>query len=195
MDNSEQPENQSSTESNWQYNPGGTGQDYDGGDISDGVGVPLQPIPAVEWTASEYIAHEKSAGWYGLLAGGGILLIVFVYVVTRDILASIVILLACVAIGVYAGRKPAIKSYTLNENGVQADEKFHSYSQFRSFSVVEEGAINSIWLKPLKRFAPIVVMYYSPEDEKKIVDVLANFLPNEERELDAIDRFSKRIRF
>lgn len=184
-----------STESNWQYNPGDTGQDYNGGDISEARGVPLQSIPAVEWTASEYIAHEKGASWYAVLSAGGFFLVAFVYVVTRDILASIVIILACVAIGVYAGRKPAIKKYTLDEKGVQADEKFHLYREFRSFSVVEEGAINSIWLKPLKRFAPIVVMYYSPEDEQKIVDVLANFLPNEERQLDAVDRFSKRIRF
>ena len=185
----------SEKETNWQYNPGDPVRGYDGGDVSEGSGVPLQPIPAVEWTASEYIAHEKGAGWYGLLTAGGGLLVVFVYVVTRDILASIVILLSCAAIGVYAGRKPATKRYVLDEKGIQADEKFHLYSEFRSFSVVEEGAINSIWLKPLKRFAPIVVMYYSPEDEQKIVDVLANFLPNEERELDAIDRFSKRIRF
>jgi hypothetical protein len=195
MDNSEQSENQPTAESNWKYNPADSGQEYDGEDVSDGVGVPLQPIPAVEWTASEYIAHEKSGGWYGALIAGGVLLVAFIYIVTRDILASIVILLSCVAIGVYAGRKPATKKYMLNEKGVQADEKFHPYSEFKSFSVVEEGAIDSIWLKPLKRFRPIVVMYCSPEDEQRIVDVLANFLPNEERELDAIDRFSKRIRF
>jgi hypothetical protein len=38
-------------------------------------------------------------------------------------------------------------------------------------------------------------MYFSPEEEKKIIDVVANFLPHEQRELDAVDRFSKKIRF
>jgi hypothetical protein len=88
-----------------------------------------------------------------------------------------------------------VNTYIVDEKGIQVQEKFHPYAEFRSFSVVEEGAINSIWLKPLKRFVPIVVMYFSPEDEQKIIDVLANFLPHEERELDAIDRLSKRMRF
>ena len=192
MDNSNQPISQENPESI--YSPDEVEQDYAEAYVSEG-GVPLPSIPVVEWSASEYIAHEKSAGWYlALFAGGGMAAVV-VYVISRDILSSIVILLACAAISVYAGRKPSTNRYILSENGVQVEQKFYPYGGFRSFSVVEEGAINSIWLKPLKRFAPIVTMYFSPDDEQKIIDVLANFLPHEERELDAIDRFSKRIRF
>jgi len=38
-------------------------------------------------------------------------------------------------------------------------------------------------------------MYFSPEDEQKIIDTLANFLPQEVRELDAVDRLTRRLRF
>jgi uncharacterized membrane protein YobD (UPF0266 family) len=182
-------------EANWQYNSENSSQPYDGSNMAESNGVPLPTIPSVEWTASEYVAHEKSAGWYGALFAGSILIIVLVFVITRDVLASIVVLLSCIAISIYAARKPATNKYIINEKGVQVQERFRPYSEFRSFSIVEEGAIDTVWLKPLKRFSPPVVMHFSPEDEQKITDVLANFLPHEDRELDAIDRFSKRMRF
>jgi hypothetical protein len=163
--------------------------------MSANSGVPLPQVPAVEWTASEYVAHEKSTSWYTALGVGSGILVVFVYLVSQDFLASVVILLSCVAIGVYAARQPATKNYRIDEKGVQVDDRFHPYLEFRSFSVVAEGAIYSVWIKPLKRFAPIVVMYFSPEDEQKIIDTLANFLPQEVRELDAVDRLTRRLRF
>jgi hypothetical protein len=186
---------ESSQEANWQYTPEKQTATYDGADVSETRGVPLPAIPTVEWTASEYVAHEKSGSWYLAFLSGSLVIVLLIFLISRDILATIVVLLACITIVVYAGRKPGTNRYIVNENGVQVEDKIYQYSTFRSFSVVEEGAINSIWLKPLKRFAPVVVMYYSQEDEQKITDVLTNFLPHEERELDAIDRFSKRIRF
>lgn len=186
---------QSKTETNWDYKPEGQPQGYEGNDFAQATGVPMQEIPSLSWSASEYVAHEKSAGWYGIFFAGSLGIVFLVYLVTRDVLASIVVLLSCSAISVYAARKPGTNNYVLDENGIKVQDKFYPYGVFRSFSLVEEGAINSIWLKPLKRLSPIVVMYFSPEDEQKIIDVLANFLPHEERELDAIDKFSKRMRF
>jgi hypothetical protein len=186
---------QKDTQSNWEYKTESASQDYEGANFSETTGVPMQKIPAVKWSASEYIAHEKSSSWYVLFAVGTIVTVALVFAITRDILASVVVLLACGAISVFAVRKPATNNYLIDEKGVKVQDKSYAYSEFRSFSVVEEGAINSLWLKPLKRFTPPVVMYYSPADEQKIIDVLANFLPNEERELDAIDRLSKKMRF
>jgi hypothetical protein len=157
--------------------------------------VPLPKIPEVSWSASEYIAHEKAPSWYAGVFAAAVALVAVIYLITRDTFASITVFIASIILLIYAGRKPRIKNYTVSENGISVGEKTFSYGEFRSFSVVSEDAINSIWLKPLKRFAPVVVMYFSPEDEQKIIDTLANFLPHEDRELDVIDRFSKRIRF
>ena len=189
----DEQQNPATAEANWQYQ--GVDDQHAGSNMAESTGVPLQQIPAVQWSASEYVSHEKSTGWYAALFGATIVIVTVVYAITRDVLASVVVFLASGAMSVYAGRKPGTKNYIIDENGVKIDENFHGYSEFRSFSVVEEGAIDSVWLKPIKRFSPMVVMYFGPEDEQEIVDVLANFLPHEERELDAIDRFSKRIRF
>jgi hypothetical protein len=149
----------------------------------------------IEWTASEYIAHDKNNSWYLLLAGGSIVLVAIVYLFTRDIFASIAVFIACGALGFIGARKPQTKQYRIDSQGVVVNKRGYLFSDFRSFAVVDEGSINSIWLKPLKRFAAPVVMYYSPDDEEKITTILAVYLPNEQRELDPIDRLSKRLRF
>jgi hypothetical protein len=158
-------------------------------------GVPVEPLPTINWSASEYVEHEKGATWYMALFGGGLIFTLLIFLIARDILASIVVLFSFMAIAVYAGRKPETKNYSVGENGVEVGEKAYYYADFKSFSVVEEGGIDSIWLKRLKRFSPPVVMYFSPDDADKIIDVISNFLPHEEHELDAVDRLTKRVRF
>jgi hypothetical protein len=48
---------------------------------------------------------------------------------------------------------------------------------------------------PLKRFMPPLSLYMDPADEEKIVDVLADYLPVEQREQDPIDKLMRRLRF
>jgi hypothetical protein len=196
MNPSDQSTDQNDNEANWQYKTENSAEsNYTASDVSQSTGVPLEEIPSVSWSASEYIAHEKSASWYLALFAASTVLVAFVFLFTRDILASVVIFLACLAIGVYAARKPVTKQYVVDEQGITIDNVLHRYREFRSFSVIEEGAIDSVWLKPLKRFSPVKAIYFSPEDESRIIDVLANFLPHEQKELDVVDRFSKRMRF
>ena len=149
----------------------------------------------ISWTASEYIVHEKSMGWHGILFGAAAVLAVAVFLISHDKLAVIVIVASAFAMSSYAKKKPSEKNYALNDTGITIDGQFYSYSEFRSFSVVEEGALDSIWLKRLNRLTPTIVMYFPPEDEEKIQTKLEMYLPFESRNLDLIDRFTKRIRF
>lgn len=168
---------------------------YTGGDQplpGDAMAASQEPI---SWTASEYVAHEKPAHWYAALMGGVATLTVVVYLINRDILTAIAIMSMGICVAVLAGRKPAAKSYTLSAQGITVDQKRYAFGEFSSFSVVEEGAIDSIWLKPLARFTPFLIIYFAPEDEEKIITMLSDFLPHEQRELDAVDRLTRRLRF
>jgi hypothetical protein len=100
-----------------------------------------------------------------------------------------------ILLGVVAGRKPRVMDYKLDNGGLTIGETFHPYGEFRSFAIMEDGAFLSITFLPLKRFMPPVSVYYSPEDQEKITDVLSHHLPMEMRQRDAVDRFSRRIRF
>jgi hypothetical protein len=48
---------------------------------------------------------------------------------------------------------------------------------------------------PLKRFMPILTIYFEQKDESKIVAVLGQFLPVESHQLDAVDRLMHKLRF
>lgn len=149
----------------------------------------------ISWTASEFIAHDKSQGWYGRLAGVTALLVIIIFVLTRDFITSTVVIIGAFCFGVYAGRQPRQLPYRLDSFGLKIGQRSYPYEQFRSFSVVPEGAFSSIILMPLKRFAPLTTIYYAPESEDQIVDILAARLPYAEHKHDAVERLMRHIRF
>ncbi|MDB5169973.1 MAG: hypothetical protein JWN82_369 [Candidatus Saccharibacteria bacterium] len=206
MDGTKQPNDEGVT---WQFKPGDT--------VAPGAAqptpTPQAPTPpasaapvaqaqptnalddAITWTASEFVAHQKSGGWYGLLALGAVVVAVLVWVVTKDIVSSVVIVLAALALGVYGRRQPRELDYRLDETGLTIGGKYYNYGGFRSFSVMTEGAFSSIVFMPLKRFSTLTTIYYDPKDEDDIVGLLSGRLPLEERKRDAIDSLMWRIRF
>lgn len=167
---------------------------YTGGESNLATPMPTS-VEAISWEASEYIAHEKQMSWYIALYGGSLFITFVVYLLNRDILTSVAIMTVAFCAGFFASRQPGSKKYQLSSKGITIDGKNYAFSNFRSFSLVEEGAIDSIWLRPLSRFTPAIVMHYAPDDEDKILELLSVFLPHEQRELDAIDRASRRLRF
>ncbi len=172
----------------WQFNPA------DQAPIASQVPQAVSPA-AVNWTASEFIAHDKTTGWYTTLAVGGLVLAVLIFLLTRDWISTAVIVIITVVFGVFAARQPRVLNYALDSSGLHIAEKFYSYTDFKSFSVLEEGGIRAIWLMPLKRFMPSITVYYAPNDEDKILDVLASYLPFEERDQDLVDKLIRKVRF
>lgn len=163
-------------------------------DTSQSAG-PVDPSQTIAWTASEFVAHEKTTGWYLGLLGAAVAVAGLVYLVTRDIISTAVVLIGAAAFGILASRKPKQQQYSLDPYGLTIGQKHYDYSTFRSFSVVPEGAFSSIVFMPLKRFAQTATIYYAPEDEDKIVDLISQSLPFEEHRADAVDSLMKRIRF
>lgn len=149
----------------------------------------------ITWTASEFIAHAKSFGWYAalFLAAAGFAALVFL--ITRDPVSVGVILFGAIMFGIYAGHKPRELEYRVDTRGLTIGSKHFTYDHFRSFSVLPEGAFSSIVFMPLKRFAVPTTIYYAPEDEDKIVGLLGDCLPFEQRGHDAVDRLMHRIHF
>jgi len=154
-----------------------------------------QPSSEIDWTASEFVAHHKNASWYLALVGITLLLAAIVYVLTKDVISTVVVGVVGVSFGFFAARKPRELHYGLDTSGIHMGDKFYPYSQFKSFSLIEEDAAQSVWLMPLKRFMPILTMYFDPNDQDKIANTLSNFLPFENRQPDAVDRLMHRLRF
>lgn len=158
--------------------------------------TPLAPsFDVVTWSAAEFVEHTKTPSWYGMFLGGAAGITIVIYLITKEILASVVILVVGVAAAFFASRPPVTKAYELSADHLKIDNKPYDIDTFKSFSVVEEGTHASIWLKPTRRFTPFLIVHYNQQDEQKIFDAFGSILPHEPRELDRLDRISKTLRF
>jgi hypothetical protein len=153
------------------------------------------PEAEVEWTASEFVAHHKGFLWYASFGLVGFVMATGVYVITHDLFSVFVIGTLAAVIGVAASRKPRVMTYRLNRAGLTIGQRFHPYGEFKSFSVIDEGAFASITFMPLKRFMPTVSIYFSPEDEKRIIEALSRHLPMQPAPRDTFDTILRRVRF
>lgn len=164
---------------------------------SDAVPAPgRQPHAAeLEWQASDAALHQKPAGWLAMLIGGGLVVAILVYLLTRDALSAGAIALAALMLGVYSARKPQSLRYRLDAGGITIGQKHYTYGQFRSFSVVDEGAAGNVELMPLKRFMPMLTLNYTHDIEEDVVSFLADRLPMETHKRDAMDMLIRKLRF
>lgn len=149
---------------------------------------------SIAWTASEFIAHSKTTGWYFMLIGVTAVIAVAAFFLT-DIITTVMIVIVALLFGIMGSRKPRELPYRIDELGVQVDRKMYDFTNFKSFSIVQEEGIESIWFMPMQRFKPGLSIYFSPQEGQQIVDFLGEFLPYEEKQLDTIDQLMHRIRF
>ncbi|MCA9324594.1 hypothetical protein KDA23_00800 [Candidatus Saccharibacteria bacterium] len=157
--------------------------------------VPSEPSQAIAWTASEFVEHSKSSGWHMLVVGLSVVVGVGAWLVTKDIVTAVVIITAGILLSVYGARRPQQLDYRLSDQGLDVGQRHYNFNEFKSFSIVPESAMEVIMLTPIKRFAPLVSVYYDPKDEESIMNLLGSHLPHQERQADSIDSFLNRIRF
>lgn len=150
---------------------------------------------SVTWTASEYISHHKSSAWFLGLAVVITIASAVVFMLTKDVLSAIVIVVVGIVFGMYAGRKPQELTYIVNNEGVFIGDKIFTYDKFKSFSIVQEGPVTSIVFAPMGRFMPFISIYYDPQDEDRIANTLSAYLPYENYKRDPIDTLMRKIRF
>lgn len=174
-------------EPGWQFNEGAEAG-------SDDL-YAASSTPTVTWTASEYVAHDKNAGWYFLVVLAAVAVAAAVFLITRDMVSPIVVVVLGIAFAIFGARKPQVLEYSIDSTGVRIGQKLYPFGLFRTFSVIEEDAIRSILLMPLQRFNLPISIYYDPTDEPKIIEALSVHLPHEERRMSPVDNLMRKIRF
>jgi len=150
---------------------------------------------SIHWQASEFVMHSKPAWWYAAFIGTAILLGLIFAVLLKDIVAAIAILAVFALTFVMAMRKPRTLSYAVDNSGVVVGERNFPFETFRSFSIIQDGGLDSIFLQPLQRFSLPIIIYFAPEDGEKIVKTLSFHLPHEERDMSLVDKFARTMRF
>lgn len=149
----------------------------------------------LSWEASEYSAQSKSGLWYitALLATG--VVAAGYYLLARDILAAIVIILSGFAFMVYAAKKPKTITYNIDGDILKVGEREHNFDDFKSFSVHEDEHGASVLLVPNKRFLPVMTISLDPQSATDAIELISTYLPHEQRSADFVDKLSKKIRY
>lgn len=189
----EQPQPQPAPPAPLQYTSGQLEQQQ-APDFTQGV-AEVKQDGAVSWTASEFIAHEKNGSWYAMLIAGAIITGIIVFIVTREWFSLVAIAVLAAAIGVFGNLKPRVLNYAVAPDGISVGDKFFDYNTFKSFAVIDDGAMVSLQLLPQKRFMVPITVYLDPTQADKIIETLGEYLPFEHRERDLTDRISSRFRF
>jgi len=181
----------------WDYKPsGGTAvDDQPATKSAAAAGEPPDSKSAFTWTASEFVEHERGAAWYLMLIVLTVIVAGLAYLLTKDYFALGTIVALGLIVGIAARNKPRQIQYTLDNKGLRVGEKYYRYSLFRSFSIVRDGPLSSLEFLPLKKLMFPPSAYFGPGDEERIMDVVGQHLPYEERKPDRVDRISRRLRF
>ena len=189
MDDQKQQEHAHVSKQQWQYQSGQLEQQ-----------TAPEPAPhhggdEIRWSASEFVSHDKTTGWYIMLGLIAFVLAGIMFAITREVFSVIVVLVLAVALGVFGALKPRTLEYAIDGDGITVGDKHFTYDMFRSFAIIEDAPVPSIQLLPQKRFMVPITIYFAPTDADVIIDSLGQFLPFEHKKRDAVDKISSRIRF
>lgn len=149
----------------------------------------------ISWTASEFIENHKDTRWHMVFYLALAALAALVFIFTRDYFSTGIILVVGTLFAILANRKPRQISYQIDYQNISIGRQVHAFSEFKSFSVAQADAISYVNLMPLKRFMPEVSIYYPPEEEQEILDILSDHLPHDQQPERVIDRLAKKIHF
>ncbi len=152
-------------------------------------------IKTVEWSGPEFIEYDKNSVWYFYLMITCLILSAVIYLLLKDIVTIVVIVVAFFALGLYGSRKPKEIEYSVSSKGVKIGQKSYSFSNFKYIILDDEGDYKSVSLIPLKRFAVSVSLFYPAQKEGEIMPILSENLPVEPHRPDLVDRLMKSIRF
>lgn len=132
--------------------------------------------------------------WYlGLVAVAAVLAAVFA--LTGQYLGIVVVVVMLLAVVVVGRRQPRILLYMVDDHGVSIDGELQPYQNFRSYSIIQDVAWQSIDFEPTKRFMPRLLILCEPEALAQAEIILQQHLPRQDRELDWIERASRYLRF
>ena len=154
----------------------------------------VDPGQSFSWQASEFIHHQKSAGWYATLALITVAL-VSAAILTQQWFSIALFATMTAAVVVYASKEPRVLSYRIDTTGITIDNKPNAYKNFKSYSVLKDTGWHMIDLDPTQRFAPRVSIIFDDADLDQITQILDTKLPRIDREPDWIERLTRSIRF
>jgi hypothetical protein len=150
---------------------------------------------SISWKAHEFVAIQKTDNWFIVLGAVSAILLVFVFVVTKSIMSTVVIAAACGAIAYYARKPPELRTYSLDSTTLEVDTRQFELARFRSFSYKNEGDLIRYSFFQLQKLVPPISIYSTQKEFGSIVNILSEVLPVVEPGKDPIENLAQKFRF
>lgn len=148
------------------------------------------------WKAPEFKYYAKSASWYWLsFLVVGILILFAIW--QKNLLFIIFIIIAEIAVIIWAKRSPQDIEFKIDKNGIRIGEiKFYPYEDLIGFHIKENpGDASELILKTKSRLHPYIKITILDKDIPEMKDYLKEFLPEIEYEESLSDGIARIIGF
>jgi len=148
----------------------------------------------MQWTA-DGLHHDPQSGARMVVVFIIVVVVAaLVYLLTKSPFSAGAIAVIGLLFGIIGSKRPQALDYRIDTTGIMIGQKRYSYSQFRSFAIIDEGGYTSIALMPLKRFLPMLSVFYDPQIQSEVVEALSAHLPLEDHKRDLIDQLTSIIK-
>jgi len=147
------------------------------------------------WQDSEFIYHAKSPLWYAAVVVTSIILgLSLFFILDRDFFIFIVIAIIAAALIVIGNRKPHTIPYQLHPDGIDVNGNFHSFHDYKSFSIIEEAGRVGLELHPVGKIQFPTTVLFGQKEIETIMPVIVNNLPMMEKEHSLVDRLVNNLK-
>jgi hypothetical protein len=189
-------QNINDTSAQWAYTSGNLVEPNTQALPAEPKSVDDQPGQVIlSWSASEFVQHDKSNRWYFNLGVGAVTVAILTFVITRQILSAVVILLMAVMFGLYGRTKPKTLQYAVQTDGIIVGNDFLTYDTIKSFSVIAENGMPYVQILLQKRLSIPVNIYADPAQLDQVATILGQYIPYDQKKRDIADIISSRLRF
>lgn len=157
--------------------------------------MPSSQRAIFQWTAPEYIQHERGPKWF-LIAGVILAIVILVSLLTRNwTLAIAIVVLAAVYEFTRRQHPPKEIDIRITDLGIHAGHMFFPYSNIRAFWLFYENGIKTLHLSIHRRLFSDVIIQLADQDPAVIREYLVGQIPEwegkHERVTDVILRLLK----
>ncbi len=150
----------------------------------------------IQWSAPEYVYHQKGPVWYVVISGIGIAFISY-FLFTKDFLTATLFFLLLLILLYFGQKKPRIVKITLSKSGVDIDDMHISFRQIKSFWLIyEPPAIKTLNFETATYFNKVITVQLANQNPSTVRKFLLEFIPEDlEQEEHITDRLSRKIKF
>lgn len=154
-----------------------------------------QAIQILQWSALEFIKHEKTPVWFIF---GGIIAIVLIIIAlwTKNFIFALIIILATFSVFIWAQKQPKKITFSLTPRGLKIQDTVYTFDNLKSFWIFyEPPEIKYLSIESKKLFMPRIVIPIDDENPNEIRKYLLKYLPEEEQHESLIDILARRLKY